>query len=243
MMKKLALSLAVCFVGIFDEALSMESYVDNPVNAIVEQYHAVTPQSTIESFKKSTEKLLQDIVSSEAHYKDNALLRAKWEAGIAVLKDIFLVNHSSQSDLETLFTRVSDITDNGFYDVSNTIITIDSTKKNLKPLFEDLWHHLLQAREITAWWVCSDPRVAIEEVPYLCFEACGLVKNPTVSSILWSISILGGVSQAIQELNESGEPSETEILEAKRGAKQILKRTMNGVPALSSSLERFIEIE
>lgn len=85
--------------------------------------------------------------------------------------------------------------------------------------------------------------VTIEEVPYLCFEACGLVKNPDVNSILWSISILGNVSQAIQELSESGEPSGSEILEAKRNAKAILENALKVAPTLSSSLGHFVGTE
>lgn len=243
MMKKLLLGIAVYCGGIFSETIGMKSCVVNPINTIVEHYGAVTPQRTVESFKKSVKKLLQDIDSNKAQYEDNDLLRMKWETGIAVLKDIFSMNHSSQSDLETLFARVCDITDNGFYDVSNTVITINTSKKDLRPLFESFWHHLLQAREITAWWMCSDPRATIEEIPYLCFEACGLVKNPEVNSILWSISVLGGVSEAVQEIDESGEPSESEILKARKDAKVILENALKGGLTVNSSIGRFIETE
>ncbi len=79
------------------------------------------------------------------------------------------MNHPSQSDLKKLFTNVCDITDNEF-DVSNTIITINSSKKYIRPLFERFWYLLLQVREIIAWWVCITPTAAIEEIPYLCLQ-------------------------------------------------------------------------
>lgn len=106
MLKKAMLGLAFCSIGIFDEAISMRGYVANPVSTIVEHYGAMTPQNTMESFKESTEKLLRDIASSKAQYESNDLLRTKWETGIAVLRDVISVSHSSQSDLEALFTRV-----------------------------------------------------------------------------------------------------------------------------------------
>lgn len=243
MMKEFILGTMVSLVGAFDWAMGMEHYVVNPVNVIVKHYNAVTPQNTVESFKTSAAKLLRDLESSKAQYEDNDLLRTKWETGIAVLKDVFSMNHPSQSDLETLFARVCDITDNGFYDVSNAVITINPSKKDLKPLFENFWQHLLQAREIAAWWMCSDPRISIEDIPYLCFEACGLVKNPEANSILWSISILGGVSEAVQELDESGEPSESEILKAKKDAKVILESALKDDLLLDNSLRHFIETE
>lgn len=241
-MKKLILGIAVYSVGIVSEVVGMNGDVVNPVNTIVEYYDAVTPQRAVDDFQKSAEKLLQDIDSAKTQYEDNGLLRTKWETGISVLKNIFSVDRSSQSDLEKLFTRVCDITDNGFYDVSNTIITIDSSKRTLKPLFERFWQLLLQEREIAAWWVCADPRVSVEEIPYLCFDACGLIESSEVNNILWSISILGNVSQAIQELNESGEPSDIEIMKAKKDAKEILENALKKIPSLGkSSLKHFIE--
>jgi len=47
------------------------------------------PQRTVESFKKSVEKLLQDIDSNKVQYEDNDLFRIKWETDIAVLKISF----------------------------------------------------------------------------------------------------------------------------------------------------------
>lgn len=216
-------------------------YIPNPINEIVKYYNAITPLTNVESFITSTEKLLQDLDSNKVLYEDNDLLCKKWESGIAVLKEL-IVNHSSPSTLDKLFSKVSDVIDNGFYDVSNTIIAIDPSKKDLEPLFKKFWKHLLQARDITEWCECtSSPEITIRELSCICYELGELVNNnKKVDNIFWSISILGDLSMAIGELSESGEPSETEILEAKRNALKILKNMLKDIPTLRSSLGHFI---
>jgi len=49
------------------------STVINPVNILVEHYQAITPQSTVKEFKKSTMTLLEKLKNNE-EYKDSELL-------------------------------------------------------------------------------------------------------------------------------------------------------------------------
>ena len=146
----------------------------------------------------------------------------------------------SQGFLESLFNNVCNITENGFYDVSNTIITDDS-KQKLRPLFKKFWNLLLQARKIVSWWCCSIPEVDINEILYVCDEARGLVNDPKVENILWSINILGDNLQVIHEINEDNNPTKAEILDAKEIAMQILQKGLDTIPALKCNLKHFLE--
>lgn len=232
----------ICGFLAFNEGMSMSKVVSNPVNEIVRQYSVVTPESTVVSFKSSTNKLIKRLEEAKKQYPMHSMLDTRWTHGIEVLRAVAEFDPSaSGSDREKVYTLVHDITDNGFFDVCNTAITIEPTLSDLITLFDDFWHHLLQAKEITTWWLCSAAEVTVEEVPYLCFEASGLLKDPDARKIFWSISILGDVSPAIEELNKDDEASENQILRAKENATRILTGTLEKVPSLKGSLEDFIK--
>lgn len=232
----------ICGFLAFNEGMSMGKVVLNPVNEIVRQCSVVTPEITVVSFRTSTTELIKRLNEAEKQYSRHIMLNSKWKHGIEVLNAVAAFDPSASStDRERVYTLVYDITDNGFFDVSNTAITIEPTLYGLRPLFNDFWQHLLQAKEITTWWLCSAAKVTVEEVPYLCFEASGLLKDPNARKIFWSMSILGDASPAIEELSEDDEASGSQILRAKESAKRILNDTLEEVPSLRSSLEDFIK--
>ena len=233
----------ICGFLAFNEGVSMSKVVSNPVNKIVKQYSVITPESTVTSFKTSTTELIERLNESEKQYSKHGMLNTKWKYGIEVLNAVvsFDPSSASGSDRERVYTLVHDITDNGFFDVSNTAITIEPTLSSLRSLFDDFWQHLLQAKEITTWWLCSASEVTVEEIPYLCFEAIGLLKDPNARKIFWSISILGDASPAIEELSEDDKASENQILSAKEKATRILSSTLKEIPSLRSSLDDFIK--
>lgn len=224
-----------------EESETSTKIMKNPINAIIKHYSTVSPENMIVSFNNSLSMLLEKLESPK--YKDiysrNIMLKNEWERGIDVLTKLKNFKFGSNDSVRVeLYNQVQSLTDNGFFDVSNAVIDTNPTfYEPLRNLFNDFWHHLLQAKEITSWLLCSTPEAYIEDVPYLCFEARGLVKDLKVKKILWSISILGNVDSAIEELDEYEEPSEEQILKAKTQANKILKATLAESPNLAESLK------
>lgn len=245
-LNKLLLIGAVLIGGSINGNCSEESetstkIMKNPINAIIKYYSTVSPENMIVSFNDSLSTLLEKLESPK--YKDiyshNTMLKNEWERGIDVLKKLKNFKFDSNDSVRVeLYNEVQSLTDNGFFDVSNAVIATNPTfYKSLGNLFNDFWHHLLQAKEVTSWWLCLTPETYIEDVPYLCFEASGLVKDLRIKKILWSISILGDVDSAIEELDEYADPSEEQILKAKTQANEILKATLTEAPNLAESLK------
>lgn len=224
-------------VYVFNEGVGMdqERLISNPINAIVKRYNAVTPDNAMESFKKSVGELKKELNEKRDLYSKHKILEKKWEAGVKILDKVCVVNNNV-SEREKIYNLVLDITDNGFFDVSNAAINVEPKLASLKSVFDHFWQLLLQAKKITAWWMCSADSIIPENAPYLCFEAIDLLNNPDIDNIFWAISIMGNVPQAIEELSEDNEPSKDQILNAKKNAEEILKEVFAEVPDLKNYL-------
>lgn len=227
----------MCTVYVFNEGVSMdpERLISNPINAIVKRYNAVTPDNAMESFKKSVKELKNKLKEKYDLYSQHKILAQKWKSGIDILDKVCVVNNNV-SEREEIYNLVLDITDNGFFDISNAAIIVEPNLISLKPVFDYFWQLLLQAKKITAWWMCSADSIIPENAPYLCFEAIELLNNPDIDNIFWAISIMGNVPQAIEELSEDNEPSEDQILNAKKSAEKTLEQVFAEVPNLKNCL-------
>jgi hypothetical protein len=235
--------IAASCVAVFGGANGMdtqEELVDNPIPKIVKYYGAITPEATIDGFHASVIKLLADLAKPEVRemYLNDDILKEKWQIGTQILQKVkeFSVVSAERSSLYVLFNEVTDITDNGFYDISRIILSIDEKKTQLRPVFNGFWIALLQAKEIVSWWMYSTPQIELKEIPSACFEAQRLVQNQDneAVNVLFAISLVEDYPEAVEQLDPEGFPSEKKVVKAKARAKDLLQSLYSNIPGLNA---------
>jgi hypothetical protein len=240
--------LAASCVAVFGGASGMEpNMVDNPIPLIIDRFSAITPEHTIETFKTSVENLLSKLRSEEIAtiFLSNSILSEKWKQGASALVRVKDFNWLSgkgveYAEREKVYKEISDITDNGFYTFSNTLLIVTPSLQPLKSIFDTFWQLLLQAREIAVWRRCCAPKIPVEEVPSAYSEACRMISysaNPAMISlgnVLQSICILREEKSVMAELVSDETSSKEEIIEQAKHRLEPLYGTIPSLRAVSA---------
>ena len=241
MWKKILL-ISGCVINFWNVNAMIESeqMIDNPIPKIVQKYNEISPQKVIEDFKKSVGDCIKNVDKVRSTISTNDTLSQKWNHGIELLKQVTSLNKSTElSKLESTLKSVKEITHNGFYDVSNVIITLNQAMEPAKIVLEQLWQNLKQSEEILNWLICcSSEKINKNELSDLSLWASKLFfESEETSSIFWAISIMMDSEEAIAELSDDGNPDEDTVVNAKKHAENYIEKALGQEFAKSLHLQ------
>jgi hypothetical protein len=221
-MKRMVLGVAGLLVAVsaLDRLSAAESLIDNPICTILSKY-GISNDELIGDFKKAARNLFGSLESAREVYSTDSTLNEKWERSQDVIRRAVLAIEGGvdKDELARLKDELGEITRNGFFYSSVVSIAFLPDGEKLRVVLDGLWQCLLQADEIVLWNVLASEKVAKDVLPWSCHEMSRLIccSAPVASSLLWNISLIHDVPQAIEELGGQ------EVESAKASARQELK--------------------
>lgn len=240
MLKKILIAMSCCMVTVCG-ASEMDKMVENPIPKIISAYKAEdqTPiaEKTLKDFQnRCREGNFCETLEEYSNISGFKKLQEKWKYATEALETVCgLKKGANENQLREAFNKISDITNNGFYDVSSILLSSVKEEDSIHEKFNTFWQLLLQAEEIVNWYVCTCENVKEEDLPGMCYEAYCMLqrKEETVGDILWAVSILGKAKSAICGLDEEGAPTKETVEQARKEAKVILEKEIVGQDSLS----------